>query len=229
MNKNKTIILSLGGSLISKDTGIDVTFLKKFKQFISGEIKRGYRFVIVVGGGKTARWYQGAARKVVKLTDEDVDWLGIQATRLNANLLKAVFDGLAHPEIVIDPTKKLNWQKPILIGAGWKPGFSTDFDAVKLAELYKAKVVVNLSNIDYVYDKDPKKFKNARRFEKMSWVEFRKMVGNKWDPGANVPFDPVAAKIASNKGITALIINGQNLPELKKWLKNETFKGTVIS
>jgi uridylate kinase len=91
------------------------------------------------------------------------------------------------------------------------------------------KKIINLSNIDYVYDKDPKKFPGAKKVEKFSWAEFRKLVGDKWNPGLNAPFDPIASKIAQESGMEVAIMNGRNLKNLKNYLEGKKFKGTTIN
>lgn len=227
--KNKLVVLSLGGSLIVPKTGFDLAFIKKFKSFILQQIKKGFRFVIVCGGGNTARAYQAVARDIGTLTKEDIDWIGIHATRLNAHFMRTIFREWAHPIVVKNPTVKLKWTEPLLIAAGWKPGWSTDYDAVKLAELYGAKTVINLSNIEYVYDKDPNKFKDTKKIAAINWKDFRKIVGNKWVPGANLPFDPIASKEAERNKLTVAIIKGDNLNEVAKVLnEEEKILGTII-
>ncbi len=229
MSKNKLVVISLGGSLIAPKTGLDIKFLLDFKKTIVQFLQEGYRFVIVCGGGQTARTYQAAAREVGELKLDDIDWMGIHATRLNAHLIKTILRDYAHPIVIKNPTLKTEWDEQILVAGGWKPGFSTDFDAIKLAELYGAKTVINLSNISYVYDSDPRENKDAKKIEKISWADFRKIVGDEWNPGANVPFDPVASKEAEVAGIKVKFVNGANLSEFKNALQDKKFIGTVIS
>ena len=153
------IIISLGGSLIVPDD-INIPFLKKFHSLIINYIKGNNRVAIITGGGKTARLYMEAAEKIAKISQHDQDWIGIHTTRLNAQLMRDIFKDHARPEIVKDPTKKFEWKHPILIGAGWKPGCSTDYDAVLLAKNLGIKNIINLTNVDQVYDKDPSKHKD---------------------------------------------------------------------
>lgn len=222
-------IISVGGSIIIPKTGFDIKFLKKFRDLILAHAKKGERFILVVGGGDTCRKYQDAARKVVNLTDQDLDWIGIHTTVFNAQFVKTLFKGFVHEEVVSNPTKKNKTNKPIIIASGWKPGCSTDKDAVLLAKTYGAKEVINLSNIEYVYDKDPKKNKNAKKIEQISWQSFRKdIVGNKWDPGKNAPFDPIASREAEKLGLRVSILQGTNLKEVEKVLSGKKFKGTVV-
>ncbi|MDO9399641.1 MAG: UMP kinase [bacterium] len=225
----KIYIISLGGSLIAPEEGVDWQFLKKFRQLILQLIKQGDKFYLIAGGGRTARNYVAAASKVVKITSEDLDWLGIHATRLNAHLLRTIFRGQAHPQIIKSPTFHIFSKESIVVASGWKPGWSTDYVATILAQEYDIKTIINLSNIDYVYDKDPRKFSDAKKLEKISWPDFRKIVGSKWDPGLNAPFDPIASQKSEKLGLEVVIMNGKNIDNLKNYFNNKKFKGTIIN
>ncbi|HRZ95779.1 MAG TPA: UMP kinase [Candidatus Moranbacteria bacterium] len=234
MKNNKNIIvISLGGSLIVP-RHIDWKFLKKFRELIISQIKKGKRFAIITGGGYAAREYQQAAGKVVRLTRDDQDWLGIHATRMNAHLIKTIFREYAHPRINKNPQTKEDLRKHfaknegIMVAAGWRPGWSTDYVSTILAKRLGAKTIINLSNIKYVCDKDPKKYKDAKIIKNISWKDFRKIVGNKWDPGLNAPFDPVASQLAEKQKLEVYIINGKNLKNLRNCLDGKKFQGTVI-
>ena len=223
-----SFVLSLGGSLIVTDHGIDTNFLKRFRRFILDQVAQGRRFYLVVGGGKTARSYIGAALKVAAVSSDDRDWVGIEATRLNARLVKVVFGRSAYSEIVIDPTKKIDSKQPIICAAGYVPGCSTDYDAVILAKNNNIKTVINLSNIDFVYDRDPRRHSEAKKLMRVSWPDFRAIVGSKWQPGMNVPFDPAASRQAAQLGLKVVILNGRKLSNLARCLDGETFRGTSI-
>lgn len=227
-SKDKLIVLSVGGSLVVPKTGIDVSYLKDFRSFILKQVKNGYRFIIVVGGGRTARQYQEAANALVSLAEEDVDWLGIHATRLNGHLLRSLFRDIALHRVVKDPTRKIVWNKKVLIAAGWKPGWSTDYVAVKMAKQYGSKLVINLSNINAVYDRDPNLDPDAKKFDRMTWKQFRAIVGHEWHPGANHPFDPVASRLADQSGMT-VVVTGKDFKNLNNILIGKPFKGTTIS
>src|SRR3989338_8576219 len=106
----KIIVLSLGGSLICPD-GYDFDFLKKFKKLAEIYIKKNYKFILICGGGKLARNFQEIASKSSKLNNEELDWLGIYATKINAHIVKSVFGKHAEELVVSDPSKKLNFKK----------------------------------------------------------------------------------------------------------------------
>ena len=222
--------MSVGGSLIVPDQ-IDTTFLTNLKNFIEEEVATGKRrFIIIAGGGRTARRYQDAAYTVAGLDDEDLDWIGIHSTRLNGHLLRTILKEKAHPAMITNPdeVEDVPGEVPIVVAAGYRPGGSTDLRAVQIAKKVGAEKVVNLSNTDYVYTADPKRDKAAEKIENITWTEFRKLIPEDWDPGLSVPFDPIAAKAADTNGIEVANINGEKIEELKKYLNGESFIGTLI-
>lgn len=229
MSKNKQFVISLGGSVLVSDE-IDVKFLKDFCCIIKKEIKKGSKFVLVVGGGATARNYQKAASQVARVSNESKDWIGIYATCLNAQLVKAAFEKEANP-ILFDKRFKLkNFGKhSIIVGCGWQPGWSTDFDTVQVAVDFGIKTVVNLGKPDYVYTGDPEKDKTVKPIKQMTWQEYFKLVPPTWTPGAHYPVDVMAAKLAKKKDIKFIVAGGKNLANFQKILRGEKFKGTTLS
>jgi len=229
-NQEPPIILSIGGSLLATKEGINTKFLRRLNTFVRKYIKRGKRFFLVAGGGVTARAYRDAGKEVVGgMTADDLDWIGIHATRLNAHLLRTIFEDIAHPRIIENYDKKLrDWKEPLVIGAGWKPGWSTDYDAVILARDYGANLIINMSNIDWVYDKDPRLHKDAQAIEKLTWGELEKIVGTEWSPGINAPFDPIAAQLARKLRLTVIVANGENLENIENIIEGDAFDGTVV-
>ncbi len=228
MKSKKKMVISLGGSLIVPAKGIDWEFLKKFRKLILEQIKKNKIIFLIAGGGDTCRKYNRAAQKVIKIDPEDLDWLGIHSSRLNAHLIRTIFRDVAHPEIIKNPTIHLPIQEKVIVGGGWKPGWSTDYVATLVAQEYEVKTVINLSNVDYAYWQDPKKNKNAQAITETDWPSFRKIVGNKWKPGLSAPFDPIASQKAQQLGLEVIIANGKKLTNLKKILNGQKFRGTVI-
>ncbi len=224
----ETIIISLGGSLIVPEE-IDLNFIKEFKTLILAEVAKGKKFVIVTGGGKIARKYQNAAKDIINPTRDDLDWLGIASLKLNAEFMRVIFEDKAHEEVVLNLGTPFTFNRPIIIGAAYEPGSSTDYDAVLAAENLGAKKIINLSNIDYVYDSDPRVNTNAKKIEAISWADYRKIIPKEWDSGLNSPFDPIASELAEKQGMEVVIMNGKPIDNLKKYLNGEKFIGTIIS
>lgn len=208
----ETIIISLGGSLIVPEE-IDVDFLKDFKKLILSQTEKKEKFFIITGGGKVCRKYQSAAKLISNPSNTELDMLGIRALNLNAELVRTMFK----------ENIKVN-----VYGAD-KPGSSTDLGAVILAKENGAKRVINLSNIDGVYDADPKINPDAKKIEKISWAEYRKLIPKEWKPGLNSPFDPVASELAEKENIEVVIMNGKPIINLTSCLNGEDFMGTIIS
>ena len=222
-------MLSVGGSLIVPEKGIDASFLKGLRDLISRHVRRGRRFILVCGGGAVCRRYLTAARKVSRPEERELDRIGIQSTRLNAHLVRVIFGDLAYRDIVFDPSRRIRTRRPVIVGAGWKPGSSSDLDAVLLAVSYGARTVINLSDIDYVYDKDPGRFPTARPITEMDWRRFSEMFGTGWSPGLHSPFDPVAAVRARKAGLRVIVAQGRDLKNVDAIIRGGRFKGTLIS
>lgn len=229
-----TKVLSVGGSIVvpeKPDTEFLTSFINMIKEWLSQDDSR--KLILVVGGGAPARVYQNAYSEVSAKVGNDsasdaADWIGIMATRLNAQLLKAACGSLCQNDVVYNPTEDIDFKGKILVAAGWKPGFSTDNDAVLLAEKLGAKTVVNLSNIEKVYTDDPRKNPDAKPIDTISWKDFRKMVGDDWTPGKNTPFDPIASKKAEECGFKVICASGKDIQNIKNILDDKDFIGTQI-
>lgn len=224
-------VFDFGGSIVAPD-GPDIPFLREFLAFLGKwlESDPSRKAIMVVGGGGAARAWQGAVRELApETTHEALDWVGIMATRLNAELVRALLGPLCPDSVVTDPTADIPFSGRVLMAAGWKPGFSTDYDAVVLAQRFGADTILMLSNIPQIYDADPRTHPEAKPIHRLDWNKYREMAGSEWKPGANVPFDPVATARAAEADLTVVAAAGRDLVNLEKILSGEDFVGTVIS
>lgn len=240
-NSNITVI-AVGGSLIvphlSDTGGIDVPFLRAFRKMLLKQITPpaggGRKFVLVAGGGKTARVYQKAARQIAKSENDSLDWIGIHAIYVNAHLLKILFGADAHQEILtVDPTvqKAANMKKAgksVIISSGWKPGWSTDYDAIRLAEKFGAKDVIIAGDTPFVYEKDPRKFPEAKALPELTWSQYEKLVPKKWTPGLSAPVDPIATQLAKKLKLEVRLIRGTDMKNFQNAIEGKKFTGTTI-
>jgi uridylate kinase len=225
--KNWTVI-SLGGSLICPDR-VDADYVREFVALIKKEIEKGGHFAIITGGGRVAREYRDALLGTGESDPDMLDWMGIAATRYNAELLRLAFGALAESAIFMDPNTPTLTGKSVLVGGGYTPGHSSDGSAVALAKALGATKLVNLSNIDYVYTADPRKDPTATPIKTSNWTDFRKLLPESWDPGLNAPFDPVAARMAEEMGLEVAVMNGKNIENLGAYIEGREFIGTVIA
>ncbi|MCD6512228.1 MAG: UMP kinase [Thermoplasmata archaeon] len=211
------IVISLGGSVISEMNG---NYIKKFAEFVSSS---EHSFYIVVGGGKIAREYISFARSL-GADEEYLDRIGIMATRLNAMLLNTFFMKKI-PE-TIEEAKSMS--PPVIMG-GTEPGHSTDAVAAMLAREVKADKLIIATNVDGIYDRDPAVYKDAKKFDRISINELRKMVGDKWNmAGKNVVVDAIACRIIDGAKIKTFVVYGKEIDEIKNAIYGREFKGTEI-
>lgn len=226
----ETLVVSLGGSLICPSSEPNIAFLEDFRALMRwwwGQSPRR-RAVLITGGGGPARTHQAAAQRLTPESDhETLDWIGIRATWLNGELVRAAFGPDCADPLVMDPTRAERIGGRVLVAAGWKPGFSTDYDAVLLAERFGARTLLNLSNVERVYSADPKTDPGARPLDHLSWDAFQALVGTRWTPGANLPFDPIATARAREVGLQVVVL-GPSVDNLRRFLEGGPFVGTRI-
>ena len=224
----KTIVFSLGGSLIIPNT-INIRYLKKFSLLIH-KLKKKYKIVIVTGGGTTARRYINALRKV-KLEEPYTSLVGIESTKLNASLV-AGFLNHFHliPDSLSEVKKTLNKEGLVVCGAlGFQPEMTSDGDAAMIATHLKANCFINLTNVNGLYTKNPFTSISAEFIPKISISNFNKIVSKmKFKAGQHFVLDQNATKIIHKHKIKTIIINGNKLKEIEKFLDNKKFLGTII-
>ncbi|MBI4406900.1 MAG: UMP kinase, partial [Candidatus Kerfeldbacteria bacterium] len=148
-----TIIISLGGSIIS--TAADTTAIVRDYATWLKQLAQTHVVAVIVGGGYRARIaIEQAKQNNPNLTNDQLDEVGIAATQVNAELLRSTCQ-IEHP-IITDPNIMLPTEPGLVFGAGWKPGRSTDYDAVLLAVTNQVDTVYNVSNITKIFTADPK-------------------------------------------------------------------------
>lgn len=227
----KDIVISIGGSVAIPQQGIDKDYLKKFNLFVRNELSRNRykRFFIFIGGGHTAHEYQYTAERVIgKVRNNDLSWLGVHATRLNAHLIRTIFHDLAYPRVLANYDSLPNLGKyRVIVCAAWLPGATTDFDMVNLAKLLKVKEAYSLLNVQGIYNRDPKLFKEAKIIDRMKWEDYREMIGDWWVPNRQIPFDPFASKLAEDYGMKVFFLDGKNLKNLENVLEEKNFEGSI--
>jgi uridylate kinase len=227
----KIIVISLGGSLIIPNQ-INYKFLNDFKKTLEKN-KKNYKFVIVCGGGKTARNYINGLEDIkIKKKEYFQSLLGISATRLNARFITYFFEKDANKGIPKDMNEVKNLLKKsnyVFCGAlRYYKKETSDSTSAKLANYFKTNFI-NLTNVKGLYDKNPKRFKSAKFIPEITHKEFYKIAKKiEFKPGQHFVLDQKAAKIIKKNNITTFIL-GENLKELDNVLNNKHFVGTIIS
>ncbi|MEK6968371.1 MAG: UMP kinase [Nanoarchaeota archaeon] len=223
MLPSNKIVISLGGSVINPSKP-DISHIEEFAGILR---KNPSKFIIFVGGGGLARDFQKIASKNMEASHELLDELGIIATKINAELLKAKFGDIADKNLILDPNKKLMLKRKVAVGGGWKPGASTDDCAVRCAAANNIRTIVNISNTTHIYDKHPRKHMDAKPLTRTTWKVIQSLVGTEWIPGLNMPFDPIATKLAAKKKMKMVFL-GPSLKNFSNYLSGKEFEGTVV-
>ena len=228
--KKRVIVLSLGGSIIiPKD--INVKFLTQFRKMLKQNTRK-YKFVVVCGGGSTAREYiSGLEKENIGKKRFFQGLLGIATTRLNARFMTYFFGNDANKGIPHDMKEVKNMLKLydiVFCGAlRYAKDETSDGTSAKLANYFKTNFI-NITNVPGLHTKNPKKYKNAKLIPHISWKDFHKMATSQgFKPGQHFVLDQSAARIIRDYEISTYII-GQNLKQLDNLLKNKKFKGTLI-
>jgi uridylate kinase len=222
--------LKLGGSLLYDSNGdILVDKIRRYADSINVLLDKGHEFVIVVGGGKAARKFIVAARKL-GASEAQCDWLGIKMARHNAELLCAALGDAAYPKIVetLDELETaMCFSKCVLMG-GLTPGQSTNAVAALAAETVRADILLNATNVDGVYDRDPKE-SGAQKLEQVTVDELRTILsGGGTRAGEYKLFDPVAIRVVGRSKIDTVIFNGNEPKNLLRLFDGEKVGTTII-
>jgi uridylate kinase len=220
------IVFALGGSVVVPDK-VDEKYVDDFAKFAL-DLSKNHKLAIVVGGGKTARRAIEKARKSGE-NEAACDYAGIDASRYNASLLSQNM-GIEPmiPETIKNAKQVFETEGIVLMG-GTEPGHSTDAVAAILAEYIDADLYIKLSNIDGVYDSDPKENPGAKRLEKIKIDDLTDIVNSlSQDAGNYRLFDFLAVKMLKRSGIKSLVLEGHDLKNIKSAIESKKFVGTEL-
>jgi uridylate kinase len=220
------IVVSVGGSVLARKLGQEsfIGYASAIK-----EISRKNSIFIVTGGGQIAREYISVARRL-NADEATCDLIGIELTRLNARLLISALgdDAYFDPPLNYKEAKNASLTGKIVVMGGVTPGQTTDAVSAVLAEYTGADLLINATSIDGVYSSDPKKNKDAKKFEILTPQQLIEIVmKTEMIAGANSPVDLLAAKIIERSNIKTIVLNGEK-PENIVDAVNGKHMGTVI-
>ena len=220
------IVISIGGSLLTRE--LTPENFKKYADILKRLKSKGHKLVVVCGGGKVCREYRDVAKQ---LGGDNVllDWIGIEATHLNALTLIAALGEDAHSISLrtVQEVKK-HFNDRIIVTGGNLPGSSTGYDAALFAESINADLLIKATDIDGVYSSDPDKDPNAKKFDRLSHDEFLKIIEqNPQRPGEYRLFDLKATKLIRKTKIKTIFIDGNDPEEIIRAVEGK-HNGTVI-
>ena len=225
------VVLSVGGSLLrSGDVVQDQAYIERLAEGLLKAARAG-PLVVTTGGGRPAREYIDLGRRL-GLTEVELDELGIELTRVHARLLAARLGPPtpSHPPASIREAVAALVHANLVVLGGTEPGHTTDGVAALVAARVRAARVVNATDVDGVYDTDPRQTAGAKRHPSLTWEEFRALLLRD-APGAagqNFPFDRLGADTLARAGIPLRVVDGHDLANVFRAIAGGPFDGTSV-
>lgn len=223
------ITICFGGSTFNPKE-IDVETLKKIAEKLKELKERGHDILTVTGGGHTSRIYIEAAGEL-ETSHKDLDQIGIDVTRLNAQLLIFALEDLAEPEPPrnFEKAVRSTLKGKIPVMGGTQPGHTTDAVAAELADSSNSDLLIFFTDVDGVYTADPKKNEDAEKIFHMTTSELSKLMSEmKFKPGMTAIIDPLAAEILLGTKIRTLVLSRDEIDRLPEIVEGSPHSGTVI-
>jgi uridylate kinase len=220
--------VSIGGSVFIDENGPSPTYARQVGRVISDASKTA-KLVVVVGGGSTARKYIAAARDLGS-EEATLDDLGIDVTRINARILiAAIPQAYQRPAHTFDEALTALKHQDVVIMGGTHAGHTTDAVAAMAAEKIRADRLVIATNVDAVYDSDPKTNPAAKKLTKLTADELVRITFTmSASAGSAGVVDPLAARLIARSRIPTGIVNGKNLEALSNAILGKDFPGSLV-
>ena len=223
------VVVSIGGSVLIRGDG-DARYVAELADLLRRQ-GGAAPLVVTTGGGRTAREYIRLGTEL-GLTTVELDELGIDVTRLHARLLagRIGLPTASHPPTSVrEAVEAVRHGSPVVLG-GTEPGHTTDAVAALIAVRLRAARLVNATDVDGVYDADPRTHPDARRLDRIGWPALLALLRRTTagTPGENFPFDRLGAEALARADIPLSIVAGRDLPNVAKALAGEPFQGSLV-
>ena len=212
----KRIVIKLSGKVFGMD---NTKTLKDYATFLV-KISKICQPVVVAGGGKIARHYISHARSS-GADESTLDELGIEVSRLNARLLIYALKNKAypHPPTNLQEVRHAVDSGLIVVAGGLHPGQSTNATAALIAEKIQATVFLNATDVYGIYDSDPNKNKNAKKFKRVDLKSLRRLlIHEDFVAGGYDLMDIVALKVIERSKIKTRVLKA-DIKKLEKAIK----------
>ena len=225
----RPVVVSVGGSVLLRGDH-DGEYLRGLAALLR-RLGRTVPIVVTTGGGRTAREYIRLGTEL-GLTSVELDELGIDVTRLHARLLagQVGLPTASHPPTTVrEAVEAVRHGSPVILG-GTEPGHTTDAVAALVAVRLRAARVVNATDVDGLYEADPKTHPGAARLDRIEWPKMLEMLRRSTGgtPGENFPFDRLGAESLARAGIPLAIVAGRDLENLARAIEGASFLGTLV-
>ena len=222
------VVIRIGGSVVGSPP--DAKLIMQYADILKDLKLHGHEIVVVVGGGAFARDFIKLAQEM-ELNEWDQDEVAISVSRVFAQLLdKRLGDaGCGSVATSIGDVTRCLKQRKIAVMGGLKPGMTTDAVAAMIAERTKADLLIKATDQEGIYDKDPKKHTDAKKFDKLDFVDLLKLFeSDRHRAGIHQILDPEAVKILQKSKTKTVVVNGFKPENLLRAARGEKI-GTTIS
>lgn len=212
------LVIKIGGSLSIGEDGPKLDYFKKLIPVLK-RVDKEHQMILSIGGGKFIRKYYSAIEKL-GLSHDEMEWIAIELLRVNVRFLAFLLG--KKPVYALE---ELNERSSGVIG-GIRPGRSTDANAAYAASVIKADYFIKLTDVNGLYDKDPKKHSDAKHLEHIGFKELEKY-GQEGRPGSYGVLDKLAVETIVRHQIKTIIMNGSEPKNILRAVKGEKI-GTFI-
>ncbi len=222
------LVIRIGGSVVASP--VNTELMSKYADIIRTIKQQGNQVVVVLGGGALAREFIGIAKNL-ELDMNGQDEIAISCSRLFAQLFLIKIGDFACSKVAVtvDEAAQCLEEGKIVVMGGLKPGLTTDAVATLVAERVNADLLVKGTDQNGVYDKDPRKYPDAVKLDRLSVEDLAKIFEhNEHKAGIHQIIDPEAIKVLKRKRLKLIVVNGYNPENLLAAIKGENV-GTVIS
>lgn len=222
------LVVRIGGSVVASPVNTDL--MGKYADLIRQIKLQGHEIAVILGGGTLAREFIGIARNL-NLEPAAQDRIAISVSRLYAQLFMEKLGelGCGKVAITLDEAAECFSNGKIVVMGGLKPGHTTDTVGALVAERLGADLLVKGTDQEGVYTKDPRKFPDAVKLDKMTFDDLSRVLEHgEHKVGIHQVIDPMAIEVLKRSHMKVIVFNGFKPENLVASAEGKTV-GTIIS
>jgi uridylate kinase len=208
------VIVRVGGSVVGSP--LNAPMINRYVTLLKDLKNQGHEVAAVVGGGSLAREFIKVAA-YLGLEEEQRDWAAIHVSRLFAQLFVLGLGdaGCGTVPVSLDEAEACLKKGKVVVLGGLRPGMTTDTVAALIGERVKADLLVKGSNVDGIYTKDPRKYSDAKKVDKLRFEELAHLFDEKQHKaGINQIIDPEAVRILGKIRLRTIVVDGYDTANL---------------
>lgn len=221
------IVMRIGGSVVASPVNLEL--MRKYVDLLKTLRKKSHAVAVIVGGGTLAREFIRIA-KDLGLNQAAQDEVAISVSRLYAQLFLKMLGkmGCVAVPVTIEAAEDCLRNGKIAVMGGLKPGMTTDTVAALMASSIKAELYVKATDQEGVYDKDPRKYRNAVKLDHLSFKDLESVLTeDKHKAGIHQILDPESVKLLKKNKTKVIVVNGSDSENVSLAVEGKSV-GTII-